>query len=394
MHPLDGIRVIDLTTMINGPYSASLLADMGADVVKIEPPDGDPWRSVSGGFIACNRGKRSICMDLKKEEAKEIAYALIARSDVIVENARWGVWRKLGLDYDSVVKIKPEIVYLSALGHGSKGPYSNWPGYDPLLQARSGQMVAQGGMGTPPVYHQIAINDLATPMLGAYGVVLALLTRARTGKGQRVETSLTNASIALQADSFIDFTGIDRKYLGGENLQGLSAGHRHYRTRDDRYIFVLCPYEKHWRSLSKVMGLDHLLADPRFETKEKREENDKELTEILGEVFKTRESDEWIAALTREDVPAALGQTAEELMSDKHCEDNDIFDERDYPELGKVRQPGVAPLFSGMSGVIRRRAPLLGEHTEEVLLELGYTEGRIAELRDSKVVFVNEEEHE
>ncbi|MBW1708837.1 MAG: CoA transferase [Deltaproteobacteria bacterium] len=394
MHPLDGIKVADFTTMINGPFAAMMLAEMGADVIKVEPPDGDPWRSVAGGFICYNRGKRSISMDLKKDEAKEIAFALIAESDVLVENARWGVWHRLGLDYESVVKIKPDIIYLSSLGHGSKGPYSSLPGYDPLLQARSGQMVGQGGIDKPPVYHQIAINDLACPMLAAYGVVLALLSRARTGKGQRVEISLTNASIALQAGEFVDYAGMERKYLGGSNIQGLSATHRHYQTKDDRYIFVLCPYERQWQSLCQVIGLEELLSDPRFENFEKRAENDESLVELLSEAFKTRTADEWVAGLEEEDVPVALGQMAEELPYDQHCLENKIFDEREYPVMGNVRAPGIVPLFSEMSGIIRRRAPLFGEHTEEVLAELGYTSERISELKDNKIVYVNEEEFE
>ena len=152
MHPLKDIKVADFTTMLNGPYTTMLLSDMGAEVIKIEPPDGDSWRFVGGGFIACNRGKRGICLDLKKDEAREIVYKIIRQSDIMVENARWGVWQKLGLDYESVVKVKPDIIYVSVLGHGSSGPLSEMPGYDPLLQSRSGQSVGQGGLGEPPVF--------------------------------------------------------------------------------------------------------------------------------------------------------------------------------------------------------------------------------------------------
>ena len=137
MHPLEGIRVVDLTTMINGPVAAMLLSDMGAEVIKIEPPDGDPWRPMLGGFLAYNRGKRAISIDLKKEEGKEIAKKLIAGADVLVENARWGVWHRMGLDYESVIKINPDIIYLTVTGHGTSGPFINLPGYDPLLQARA-----------------------------------------------------------------------------------------------------------------------------------------------------------------------------------------------------------------------------------------------------------------
>ncbi|MFH0879032.1 MAG: CoA transferase, partial [Lentisphaerota bacterium] len=156
MHALDGIRVVDFTTMWNGPYATLLLSDMGADVLKVEPPDGDPWRRSINGFLGCNRGKRSISLNLKKAEGKEIVHQLIARADVVAENARWGVWHKMGLDYDSVKKIKPDIIYLSALGYGSTGPLSSRPAFDPVVQCRSGEMVNQGGLGEPPVYYAIA----------------------------------------------------------------------------------------------------------------------------------------------------------------------------------------------------------------------------------------------
>ena len=391
MHPLDGIKITDITTMINGPYTTMLLSDMGADVIKIEPPDGDPWRGVGGGFLGCNRGKRAITVDLKKQEARDIVYKLIAQSDLFVENARWGVWHKLGLDYASLIKIKPDIIYLSVLGHGSQGPYSNLPGYDPLLQARSGQMVGQGGIGKPPVFHKIALNDSACPMLGAYGAALGLLVRARTGKGQRVETSLTNASIAMQSADFIDYPGFKRKYQGDTDIKGVSATRRYYQAGDDQWIFVFCPDERHWQSLCKVIELENLLSDPRFESPDNREENDGTLVEILGEVFQTKTSTEWLALLPQADVPTALGQSVEKLLKDRQCQENNIIDEREYSGFGSVRLVGVGPKFSDMSGIIRRPAPLLGEHTEEVLEELGYTGEQIAGFKKSKIAFTPSE---
>jgi len=383
---MEGIKVLDITTMLNGPFTAMLLADMGADVIKLEPLDGDPWRFVAGGFMACNRGKRAIAMDLKKEEARQIAYDLIAGSDALVENARWGVWHKLGLDYESLTKIKPDLVYVSALGHGSRGPYSKTPGYDPLLQTRSGQSVAQGGIGKPPVFHRIPINDQATPLLGAYGAALALLFHARTGKGQHMETSLTNASIAMQSGNFIDYEGLERKYPGDTGILGLDATQHHYQAQDGRWIFLFCPREENWQKLCEAMDLGELLSDPRFETPEKRAENDTALVEILRDAFGGRPSSEWLAALPQVDVPVSLGQTVEEIMNDPHCLENDLFDEREHPQYGWVKQYGIAPRFSELTGVIRRTAPLLGQHTEEILTELGYSKERITELKEKKIV--------
>lgn len=387
MHPLDGITVVDFTTMLNGPYTTMLLSDMGAEVIKIEPPDGDPWRAVGGGFIACNRGKRGICLDLKKEEAKEITYKLVEKSDVVVENARWGVWQRLGLDYESVVKKKPDLIYVSVLGHGSSGPLSATPGYDPLLQTRSGQSVGQGGIGKPPVFHAIALNDMATPMLGAYGAVLGLLVRARTGKGQHVESSLTNASISLQSGDFIDYAGMERKYRGDTGMKGPSATHRLYEAGDKRWICIMCYQNEHWNSLCQVLGQEVLLSDPRFETEEKRQENDNALVEILRGVFQAKSSSEWVGALSKANVPSALGQSYEDVLQDNHCDENDYFAKIQDLEFGPVRLPGVGPQFSNMSGIIRRAVPMLGQHTEEVLTELGYTEENINNLKEKRIAF-------
>ena len=387
MHPLEGIRVVDMTTMINGPVAAMLLSDMGAEVIKIEPPDGDPWRPMIGGFLAYNRGKRAISVNMKKEEGKEIAYKLIAKADVLVENARWGVWHRLGLDYETVSKLNPSLIYLTVTGHGTSGPFSKLPGYDPLLQARSGHMVGQGGKDQPPNYHIIAINDVASPMLGAYGVALALLQRKRTGKGQHVTMSLTNAAISLQAMEFMDYPGMEHINKGGDHLIGLNATARHYQTSDERWLMLYCPREKHWQGLCRSMGLDDLLSDPRFETPEKRAENDSALAEILEKAFQEKPSEHWLDNLLRADVPVSLGLINEELLQDPHCLENDFLVESDHPILGRVRHHGITPRFSDMTGIIRRTSPLLGEHTIEVLTELGYTEEEIDKLLEEKVIF-------
>lgn len=386
-YALDGIRVADFTTMLNGPYTTILLSDMGADVIKVEPPDGDPWRIVGGGFMAVNRGKRSIALDLKKEEAKEIVHRLVSNSDIMVENARWGVWHRLGLDYDSVVKIKPDIIYISVLGHGSTGPYSNWPAYDPLLQSRSGQMVTQGGINKPPVFHAIALNDLATPMLGAYGAMLALYERNKTGKGQHVETSLTNASVAVQSGDFIDYQGIKRTYPGDTGILGLSATFRHYQGKDRRWFFVICTSELHWQSLCRSIKHEELLSDPRFQTREMRAKNDETLAEILAATFIEKPTADWIRLLQFEGLPAVLSRTGTEMINDPYLLASRILEEQTHPEHGWVKLLGVVPRFSNMSGVIRRPAPLLGEHTDEVLRDLAFTEERVIELKTRRVVY-------
>lgn len=392
MQPLEGTTVLDITTMINGPYCAMLLAEMGAEVIKIEPPDGDPWRVMGGGFVGVNRGKRSIVLDLKSDEGREIAHGLAAQADILVENARWGVWHRLGLDYDTLKRIKPDLIYLSILGYGPTGPLSHLPGYDPLLQARSGQMVTQGGLGKPPVFHALPINDMAGPMLGAFGVALGLLARQQSGKGQNIQTSLANAAAAMQAHQFMDYEGMEIRDYGDSNLLGLNATHRHYQTKDERWLFVLCPNQGHWQHLCGEMDLSHLPTDPRFETTEARLENDDALIEILGRAFKTRTLEEWMAILPQADLPVAPGRVYAERLVDVHMQENHMFDEREHPEFGSVKQVGLMPRFSEISGIIRRHAPLYGQHTKEVLLELDYTPSQISEFVKKGVAYLTPED--
>lgn len=389
MHPLTGIKIIDITTMINGPFASRLLCDMGADVIRIEPEDGDPWRGMGGGFLSFNRGKRCLSINLKKPEAMPIMEKLVKQSDILVENARWGVFHKLGLDFETLSKINPSLNYLSVLGHGSAPPYSDQPGYDPLFQARSGQSAGQGGRGEPPVFHQLALNDVANPMLGAFGVALSLLARARNnnGKGQHIESSLTNASIALQSGEFMDYEGMEKKDLGSDRLVGTSALCRHYQAKDDRWIMLVCPRDIHWQNLCETLGTPGLTNDSRFINEEVRKENDSALAEILIDAFKTKTSDEWVEVLIANNVPASKGLVAEELFNDPHCLETDVFDERFHPLFKDVKQQGIITKLSETPGVIQRTAPLLGEHTEIVLAELGYSDQEIAKLIEDRVVF-------
>jgi crotonobetainyl-CoA:carnitine CoA-transferase CaiB-like acyl-CoA transferase len=255
-----------------------------------------------------------------------------------------------------------------------------------LLQARSGESIAQGGFGKPPVFHQVAINDMANPMLGAYGAVLAFLVRARTGKGQHVESSLTNASIALQSGDFIDYDGLERRYRGDTGIKGLSATHRYYEAGDKRWVFVLCRQQEHWQNLCRVLGLEELTSDPRFESEEDREKNDEALVEILSNAFQAKSSSEWLEALSKTNVNHALAQSSEEVLKDPHCDANNFFIEMKDPQFGLMRFLDVGPKLSGTPGIVRRPAPMLGHHTEEIMTELGYTQEQIDELITKRIV--------
>ncbi len=387
MMPLEKIRVADFTTMLAGAGVCRELADLGADVIKIEPADGDSWRMLAGGFMGVNRGKRGVVIDLRKEEARPIAHKLIATCDMLVENSRPGIMQKLGMDYESIKKLKPDIMYISMPAFGSKGPDSERPGYDPLFQAMSGQMSGQGGPGKTPVFHKISLNDEMGPMLGAFGASLALFHKLRTGQGQLVETSLLRSAITLQSGTFIKYRGMKRKYLGKPDIKGLSALNRLYQGIDGGWLYIYCCKDEHWKNLCKVLGLTALTTDLRLATAGARKKHDKELTAILEETFYTTPSNVWALLLALQGVPAVQGQGIVELLqNDPHCKATGVYEVQQHPQWGKVQLQGINAEFSETPGKVQRPAPMLGEQTIEVLLEIGYTKAQIDDFIAKKLV--------
>jgi crotonobetainyl-CoA:carnitine CoA-transferase CaiB-like acyl-CoA transferase len=387
MMPLEKIRIADFTTMLAGAGVCRELADLGANVIKIEPADGDPWRMLAGGFMGVNRGKRGVVIDLRKEEARPIAHKLIATCDMLVENSRPGIMEKLGMDYQSIKKIKPDILYISMPAFGSKGPDFQKPGYDPLFQAMSGQMSGQGGPGKTPVFHKISLNDEMGPMLGAFGASLALFNKLRTGQGQFVETSLLRSAITLQSGNFIQYKGMKRKYLGKPDIKGLAALNRLYQGIDGGWLYIYCPKDEHWKALCKVLGLTALTTNPRFATPGARKKHDKELTAILEETFYTTPSNAWALLLAMQGVPAVQGQGIVDLLqNDPHCKATGVYEFQEHPQWGKVQLQGINAEFSETPGKVQRPAPMLGEHTAEVLLEIGYTKEQIEDFKAKKLI--------
>ena len=387
MMALEKIRVADFTTMLAGAGVCRELADLGADVIKIEPADGDSWRMLAGAFMGVNRGKRGIVIDLRMEAARPIAHKLISTCDMLVENSRPGIMQKLGMDYESIKKIKPDIIYVSMPAFGSKGPDFQKPGYDPLFQAMSGQMLGQGGPGKTPVFHKISLNDEMGPMLGAFGASLALFHKLRTGQGQIVETSLLRSAITLQSGNFIKYRGMKRRYLGKPDIKGLSALNRLYQGTDGYWLYIYCTRDEHWKALCKVLGLTALTTDPRFATPGARKKHDKELTAILSETFMLTYTNIWALLLALQGVPAAQSQDIPGLLSnDPHCKATGVYEFQQHPQWGKVQLQGVNAEFSETPGKVLRPGPMLGEHTEEVLLEIGYTKAQIDDFIAKKLV--------
>ncbi len=386
MKPFENIRVADFTTMIAGPGLGRILSDLGADVIKIETPEGDTYRPVYAGFIGYNRGKRGIAMDLTRPEAREIAYKLIATCHVVVENSRPGTMKKLGLDYETLKKIRPDLIYVSSTAFGTKGPDGNRPGYDPIFQAISGQMAEQGGLDFP-VYHKIAINDEFIPLIGSFGAACAIFHKMRTGQGQMVELSLLNSSITIQSSKFIKYKGQNRKSIGKHDVIGRSATDRLYQGLDGKWFYLYCAKEEHFHALCRYIGMEELITDPRFATAGARKRHDNELAAILQEVFIYAPAGLHALLLILAGVPAAAAQDIGHLIKeDPHCKETGMYTTIDDPLFGKTILQDVTVKFSETPINIQRPAPLHGGHTKEVLLEIGYSKEQIAEFIAQKLV--------
>jgi len=374
-HAFEGIKVLDLTSYIAGSFAATWLADLGADVVKVESPTGDPFR-VTRGFLAWNRNKRGIVLDLKHPDGLAAFYRMVKQADVVMENYRPGVADRLGVGYDKLRELNPRIIYCSVSGYGQTGPYSQKPAFDPLLQALGGVMAGQGGPGNPPVFLRVAVSDYYAAALAAYGVAAALYVRERTGLGQRVETSLLNAVIAIQAWPFLRLEEDPEPFRPGSGL----VPYQLFQTADG-WIFIACGNDGFWRNLCRALDIEAFAEDPRFATQPARYQNREELLGILQDILLTRTTAEWLEVLEAHDVPAAPVRTIEALFDDPQVKHNGMVVELRHPKLGRIRQMGVPVQLSATPGRVVRPAPMLGEHTEEVLREYGFGPEEVAELR-------------
>ncbi len=375
--PLDGIRVIDLTSYIAGSYAVMMLADLGAEVVKVEGLAGDAFRELPG-FYGWNRGKRSIAVDLKSPEGRKIVEHLAERADVAMENMRPGVADRLGVGYPQLSVINPRLIYCSTTAFGSTGPYAERPGFDPLLQAMSGQQALQG-FGGSPQYLRIAINDYYAAALTAQAVLAALFVRERTGRGQRVETSLLHAALALQSGNVVD-------YPGKQSVFRDNPTYRLYQGGDGEWFFVACGNQTFWVKLCAALDLKELADDPRFASWLLRLDNREVLLPLLERRFAEKPRAHWLEVLTAHDIPTAAVQTLRDFMDDPAVHHHRMIREYDHPELGRLRLMGMPLVFSGSPTRDPGRPPTLGEHTIAVLRELGYDEARIADLRQRRVI--------
>ncbi len=378
--PLAGLKVLDLGTVIAGAHAGGVLANLGADVIKIEPAEGDPFRSDGGPFIGFSRGKRALGIDLKQASARETFFDLVRGADVVLDNYRLGVRDRLGIGYQALKAINPRIISCSINAYGTSGSRAERPGFDPLLQAEGGMMAAQGGQDDP-ILHTVAVNDVATAAVVAFGVISALNARESTGLGQEVQTSLMAQSLTYQIGEITHYAGRPANDLGGRDCVGVRALHRFYPCKDG-WIALACTESSDVEALVGATGLK--LPNPAAVLVEPR---DGALADRLATWFKDRPRDATAKMLLQAGVPCAPVVQAYEAYEHAWLADNRMFEVWEHPRLGEIVSVRSYADFAASSGGFRYPTPDLGQHSVEILEALGYDQGRIAELLASGAIF-------
>jgi crotonobetainyl-CoA:carnitine CoA-transferase CaiB-like acyl-CoA transferase len=377
---LDGFRVLELGNFMAGPYAGTLLADMGADVVKIESPAGGDYSRALGpfapgspdgaGFLRLDRNKRSVALDLKSERGARAFRSLASTADVLIENLRTGTLDGLGLGYEALVPDNPRLIYCSVTGFGRTGPHRDRAGLDLILQAESGLMSVTGEPGRAPVKVGVPVTDLASALYAAFAIVTVLLARGRTGRGQLIDLSLieSGVSLAIWESGVYLTTGEVPGPLGSAHR--LTAPYQAFKTTDG-YVAIGATTPPTWTAFCRVAGLERLETDPAWRDGSTRNERAGELGSIIEAVTTTRTTGDWIAALTNAGVPCGRINDLAAVFADPHLAARGLFVDLPHPTLGSVRAIGSPLHLSDTPPVMRRAAPLLGEHTREVLAEAG-----------------------
>lgn len=391
---LDGIKVLDLSRALAGPYCTMMLADMGAEVIKVEMPGtGDDSRSwgppfvegESAYFMSINRNKKSIAMDMKGDRAIEIIKKLIKQSDVLVENFRPGAMERLGLAYEQVKSINPRLVYCSISGFGQDGPYRLLPGFDQVLQGMGGLMSITGEADGPPVKVGVAIADISGGMFAAYGIAVALFNREKTGRGQLIDISLLDSQVAwltYRAGAY---------FTSGEIPKPVGSGHpvivpyQAFKAKDV-YINIAVGNDQLWGKFCKAVGLEGIMNDPRFATNAKRVENRNEVVKVIGDLVVTKKGAEWLKILNDAGVPCGPIYTVDKIFADPQVLHRQMMVELDHPKAGTIKVTGIPVKMSETPGEVHTAPPLLGQHTAEILRGLGYSAGEIEDLKKAKII--------
>jgi crotonobetainyl-CoA:carnitine CoA-transferase CaiB-like acyl-CoA transferase len=384
--PLSGFRILDLTSNVSGPLATMILGDQGADVVKVEAPDGDSTRAggrrrggLTAAFLNSNRNKRSIVLNLKHPAALAALMRLAATADVFVQNYRPGVAERIGVGEAAIRAARPDIVYVSISGFGEKGPYAQAPAYDPVIQGFSGLATVQAGSDEArPRLLRTILPDKLTAITASQAITAALLARQRTGEGQHVRLSMLEAVVAFLWPS--DMAG--QTFVGDEpeRQEAASALDLIYETADG-YITAAVVTDRQWQGLTRALEKPEWLDDERFRTPASRARHIEARLQMTQDALIGRTSAEWLERLRHADVPCGPVLTRNEMIRHPHVAALQLLEEYDHPKAGRLRQARNAARFSQTPAAIRRPAPALGEHTDEILAEAGYSAAAIADLR-------------
>jgi crotonobetainyl-CoA:carnitine CoA-transferase CaiB-like acyl-CoA transferase len=392
--PLEGVRIIDLSSVVMGPFATQLLGDLGADIVKVEPPDGDilrhiaPMRHPGMGhiFLHLNRNKRSIVLDLKKPEGLEALRRLLKTADVLFYNVRPQAMQRLKLAYTDVTAVNPQIIYVGAYGFSQRGPYAAQPAYDDLIQGMSAMPALFHEAGaSAPRYAPLAIADRITGLAAVNAVTTALFARSRNGRGQAVEVPMfETVTQMVLADHMGGYTFEPPE--GPHGYARMLAEHRAPYPTKDGYMCVLIYNDKHWRAFFRLIGREEMFnSDPRFGSHEARSRNIADVYAFAAEQLKQRTTAEWEKLLREADIPSAPMKTVADLLKDPHLAQTGFFMETGHPSEGRLREMAMASHWPDAGPMPHRPAPRLGEHSTEILREAGYDDAAIGQLAASGV---------
>ena len=389
--PLSGVRVLDLTTVVMGPYSTQILADFGADVIKVEAPTGDvmrfawPFRNAGMGtiFMGVNRNKRSIVLDLKREAAREACLALAAKADVLVYNIRPQAMARLNLSYESISKVNKRIIYVGCFGYSQRGPYAKRAAYDDMIQGAAGLpwlLKKQGA--AEPRYAPMIVADRSVGQQVASAVSAALYYREKTGKGQRVDVPMFEHMLQIVLGDHLGGYGFDPPNGEPGYHRILAPDRRPYETKDG-YVCALIYNDKQWKAFFRMIGKPEMYDRPEFSSQEARSQNYGTAYQMVAEELKRRSTAEWVKAFEEADIPVQRMNSIEDILADPHLEAIGYFSVREHPTEGRIRTLAVPSEWSDSKPEYRRHAPRLGEHTREVLREAGFSPQKIEELISS-----------
>jgi formyl-CoA transferase len=392
---LEGVRVLDLSRVLAGPYCTMLLGDLGADVIKVEQPGagddtrrwGPPWAGGESAYYLCvNRNKRSITLDLKSEAGKRILRELTETSDIVVENFKVGSLDRMGLGYHDLSQINPGLIWCSITGYGQDGPYAGKAGYDFVAQGEAGIMSITGEIDGEPMKVGVAIVDITTGLFSSNAILAALHAREHTGKGQHIDSSLFTSAIAWLANvgsNYLVSGNLPKRY---GNAHPNIVPYQTFKTRD-LWITIAVGNDRQFSDLCRILGLEHLASDERYATNPQRVANRDELVAQLQGVIEQRDADEWLAAIGDAGIPCGPINTIDRVFDHPQAKHRNMVVEIEHPTAGTVKLAGIPFTMSGTPPEVRRHPPLLGEQTTEILAnELGYDDARMHELREAGVI--------